>query len=109
VTACFYHENVPVGHNEHPDLIDHRYFYNQPDEKGDEKGSYTCGLVRDAVADQLLEEGFNFADTNLLTSLADFVKNKSITGFIIEQAGQTRSRLGKTRSGQTCSRQGKWR
>ena len=82
MTACIYHENVPDGHTEHPDLIDHRYFYSQPDEKG----SYTCGLVRDAVADQLLEEGFNFADTNLLTSLADFVKNKSITGFIIEHA-----------------------
>jgi hypothetical protein len=86
VTACFYHENVPVGYHGHPDLIDHRYFHNQPDKKGNEKGNYTCGLVRDAVADQLLEEGFNFADINLLTLLPDLIKNKSITGFIIEHA-----------------------
>ena len=50
------------------------------------EGNYACGLVRDAVADQLLQEGDNFADTDCLTSLPHFIKNKSITGFMIEHA-----------------------
>jgi hypothetical protein len=38
------------------------------------------------VADQLLEEGVNFADTIWLPSLPDPIKNKAITGFWIEYA-----------------------
>jgi hypothetical protein len=50
------------------------------------RANYTCGLVRDAVADQLLEEGVNFTATHWLTSLPDFIKNKAITRFLIEHA-----------------------
>lgn len=76
------HQRVPSGYSDYFDLIDHRYFFRQKDRKG----NYACGLVRDAVADQLLEEGVNFADTDWLTSLPDFIKNKSITGFLIKHA-----------------------
>jgi hypothetical protein len=80
--ACIHRYRVPSGYSAHFDLIDHRYFFR---EKG-KKGNYTCGLVRDAVADQLLEEGVNFADADWLTSLPDFITNKAITGFLIEHA-----------------------
>jgi hypothetical protein len=39
-------------------LTDHRYFY-----RVNGRGNYTCGLIRDAVADKLLNLGINFADT----------------------------------------------
>ena len=80
--ACIHREPVLIGYSEEFDLIDHRYFFGQ----NGEKGNYTCGLVRNAVADQLLEEGVNFTDTNWLTSLPDFIKNKAITKFLIEHA-----------------------
>jgi hypothetical protein len=80
--AYIHRECVPDGYGEMFDLIDRRYFFRQ---KGG-KGNYTCGLVRDAVADQLLEEGVNFTDTYWLTSLPDFITNKAITGFLIEHA-----------------------
>jgi hypothetical protein len=82
VMACIHRERVPSGYSEDFDLIDHRYFFRQ---KG-RKGNYTCGLVRDAVADQLLEEGVNFTDTDWLTSLPDFIENKAITRFLLEHA-----------------------
>jgi hypothetical protein len=80
--ACIRRERVPSGYSERFDLIDHRYFFRG---KG-RKGNYTCGLVRDAVADQLLEEDINFTDTDWLASLPNFINNKAITGFLIEYA-----------------------
>lgn len=80
--ACIHRDYLPSGYNDYFDLIDHRYFFRQ---KG-RRGNYTCGLVRDAVAGQLLEEGVNFADTDWLTSLPDCIQNKTITGFFIEHA-----------------------
>ena len=48
--ACFSRSEPPPGIPN--DLIDHRYFFQDED---DGRGNYTCGLVRNAVADQLLE------------------------------------------------------
>jgi hypothetical protein len=80
--ACIHRTRVPSGYSQNFELIDHRYFFRQ---KG-KRGKYTCGLVRDAVADQLLVEGVNFTDTDWLTSLPDFIKNKAMTGFLMEHA-----------------------
>jgi hypothetical protein len=83
VEACIRRESVPSGYNRYPELIDHRYFFHELDEQGNEQGNYTCGLVRNAVANQLLDEGLDFADTSYL---ARFIDNKSIAGFMIEHA-----------------------
>jgi hypothetical protein len=45
-----------------------------------------CGLVRDTVAEQLLEWGDNFIDVNSLASLADCINNPSVVRFMIEHA-----------------------
>ena len=45
-----------------------------------------CGLVRDAVAEQLLQWGDNFINVSSLASLADFINNPSVVGFMIEHA-----------------------
>ncbi|KIW99565.1 uncharacterized protein Z518_11304 [Rhinocladiella mackenziei CBS 650.93] len=82
VTACFLNETVPSGSSGHLDLIDHRYFYHNDEETG----GYTCGLVREAVADQLLVESRNFLNTNFLGSLRNFVNSRSMIRFIIEYA-----------------------
>jgi hypothetical protein len=78
VKACFCKTVVPAGVSN--DLIDHRYFFER-----DGYGSYTCGLVRDAVGDQLIFEE-NFADTDFLLSLPSFIDNRSVAGFMIEHA-----------------------
>jgi len=57
------------GWTEHVELIDHRYFYHDDNKIG----GYTCGLVRDAVANQVLELDL---DTNFRASLGDFVNNR---------------------------------
>jgi hypothetical protein len=44
-----------------------------------------CGLVRNAVADQLLLEK-DLADTDFLLSLACFIDNPPATEFVIEHA-----------------------
>jgi hypothetical protein len=82
VTACFRHETIPIGRDAHLDLIDHRYCY----ELRDHRGWYTCSLIRDAVGDQLLSWNENFADTDFLTSLPDFIDNRSIAGYMVEHA-----------------------
>jgi hypothetical protein len=82
VKACISHQQVPSGWTEHPDLIDHRYFYR----RDNDIGGNTCGLIRDAITDQLLMWGVDFADTDFLTSLRMFTTNPSITGFMIESA-----------------------
>jgi len=79
VTACFQNETVPAGWPEHLELIDHRYFYHDDYDIG----GYTCGLVRNAVANRLLEVDRNFVHTDFLASLGDFVGNRSVIGFIM--------------------------
>ena len=82
MTACICHRSVPSGWTRNFKLIDHRYFYHLDNGSG----QHTCGLVRDAVAEQLLEWNLNFADTDFLNSLAEYIDNQSVTGFLIEYA-----------------------
>jgi hypothetical protein len=71
---------VPVGVD--PALIDHRYFYQVEGE-----GAYACGVAREAVASQLHRYGMNNAGfMQSLQSLDQFIDNKSVVGFFIEQA-----------------------
>jgi hypothetical protein len=80
VTACFRQKSLPTG--QHFDLIDHRYFYAEPNRSG----KCVCGLVRDAVAEQLLQSGDNFIDSNSLASLPSLIHNPSAVRFMIEHA-----------------------
>ena len=82
MSACFRRATVPSGWLEYVDVIDHRYFYQLENERG----RYTCGLIRNAVAEQLHKLQVHFADTNFLTSLTDFIDNPPVAGFMIEHA-----------------------
>jgi hypothetical protein len=82
VKACISHQHVTSGWTGHPDLVDHRYFYR----RDNDIGGYTCGLIRDAVAEQLLMWNVNFADADFLASLPKFITNKSVTRFTIKSA-----------------------
>jgi len=75
--ACFTHSTVPRGLSS--DLIDHRYFYHL--DLPNTPGAYTCGVARNAVADQIFDIVINFADAHFLTSLDDFIDNISVTEF----------------------------
>jgi len=79
VDACIRRRPVPAGVR--PELIDHRYFY----ELGN-KGSYACGIAREAVASQLRLHGKNRFGNTALQSLDDYINNESVVGFFIEQA-----------------------
>jgi hypothetical protein len=71
---------VPTGVE--PSLIDHRYFY-----KVEGEGAYACGVAREAVASQLHLYGMNKVGfMGSLRSLDQFINNKSVVGFFIEQA-----------------------
>ena len=48
--------------------------------------SYIYGLARNAIATKLLTSKVNFADTDFLKLLSNFINNLSITRFIIEYA-----------------------
>ncbi|KIX05618.1 uncharacterized protein Z518_03590 [Rhinocladiella mackenziei CBS 650.93] len=85
VKACIHNKPVPLGWTEHIELIDHRYFY-QRYQGHDYIGGYVCGIVRDAVANQLLELDTKFIKINFLASLSDFIDNRSVVGFMVEYA-----------------------
>ena len=70
------------------ELVDHRYFYDEYDRKlGSYVGHSTCGLSRKAVGTMLLaSSNLRFADKDFLKSLPEYIKNPSVTGFMIEQA-----------------------
>ena len=88
--ACFSRRVIPCGSPCWPKLIDHRYFYHQykrPDQDvADYYGNYTCGLARNAVAAELLASKVNFADTDFLKPLSNFINNPSAARFMIEHA-----------------------
>jgi hypothetical protein len=79
MTACLSRQIVPPVT---APFVDHRYFYNYEDGKGD----YACGLARDAVAVELRANGWDFADTDFLKSLPNCINNPSVAGFMMEQA-----------------------
>jgi hypothetical protein len=78
--ACFFRKSISSDWTTNLDLIDHRYFFPL-----EGYGNYMCGLVRNAVADQLLLEK-NLADTDFLLSSARFIDNPSVAEFMIEYA-----------------------
>ena len=89
--ACFSRRKIPTESPDFPKLIDHRYFYHYEYKPSDQDvagdyGNYTCGLARDVVAKELLASKVNFADTDFLKSLSNFINNPSVAGFIIEHA-----------------------
>ncbi|KIX06463.1 uncharacterized protein Z518_04439 [Rhinocladiella mackenziei CBS 650.93] len=80
--ACIRNRPVPPKWTEHIELVDHRFFYQD----NFDIGRYTCGLVRDAVANQLLELDITFNDIGSLASLRDFIYNRSVLKFMVEYA-----------------------
>jgi hypothetical protein len=70
------------------ELVDHRYFYDEYDPKLESHvGHSTCGLSRKAVGTMLLaSSNLRFTDKDFLKSLPEYIKNPSVTGFMIEQA-----------------------
>ncbi|KIX05608.1 uncharacterized protein Z518_03580 [Rhinocladiella mackenziei CBS 650.93] len=82
VRACVRNEPVPYEWRQFLKLIDHRYFYHDKDDVG----RYTCGLVRDAVTNKLLELDVTFIDIYFLNSLPNFIHNRSVVGFMVEYA-----------------------
>jgi len=82
VKACLARQKVASGWPGRHKLIDHRHFYRDDNDTG----GYTCGLVRDALGEELLNCNIDFADTNFLSSLDKFITNRSVTGFMIEKA-----------------------
>ena len=80
--ACFTHSRVPDPASVKPELIDHRYFFKREDKTG----GYTCGIVRKAVTDELLQNQQYFADTSFLKLLPNLIDYPSATGFFMEYA-----------------------
>jgi hypothetical protein len=82
VKACFTFSPVPLEALVRPELVDHRFFFKHKDGTG----GYTCGIVRKAVADQLLQNQQYFADTSFLKLLPKLIDYPSATGFFMEYA-----------------------
>ncbi len=85
IKACLSRQCVLDSSSNFPNLVDHRYFYEEYT-NNTFVANYTCGLARNAVAAVLREGGENFVDTNFLKSIYDNINNPSVAGFIIEQA-----------------------
>lgn len=70
-----------------PELIDHRHSFTRPTNNASHfVGAYTCGITRDALARKLRQYSANKSGDGYPLALAQFVKNPSATGFLIEQA-----------------------
>src|SRR5579871_1744671 len=85
IKACLSHQYVRDSSKNFPELVDHRYFYDE-DTNNTYVANYTCGLARNAVAAVLREGGENFVDIKFLESIYNNINNPSVTRFIIEQA-----------------------
>lgn len=64
------------------DLLDHRYFYIK-----NNRASYTCGLVRQALIEILRQHGSisSFRQSRLLSALRVCKTSPSTVGFLVEQ------------------------
>jgi hypothetical protein len=63
-------------------IYDHCYFYIK-----DKYGHYTCGLARDTMARMLRKHGADvFMDQIWLDSFVHFKANRSVLGFLVEEA-----------------------
>jgi len=65
VKACLTHSRVPDKLREKPHLIDHRYFF----QREDKTGGYTCGIVRDAIAEELFQNEQRFPGVDFWKSI----------------------------------------
>ena len=70
------------------EFIDHRYFYHELNSKELlPRGNYTCGLVRNIVAAELLSSHVDFRNLVYLASPSSiYLRNLSACDFIVEQA-----------------------
>src|SRR5438270_8118859 len=85
--ACLSGQAVSPSSKMIPELVDHRYFFDEFNEdRRVNVANYTCGLVRNAVATELHEKKVNLSDNDFWNSLLNHINNPCITGFIIEQA-----------------------
>ena len=85
--ACIYGLSARPLSKDIPELVDHRYFYDEPDPRGPWfVGCYTCGICRNAVAGILLAHRLHYKDRDFLQSLPDYITNPSVAGFMVEQA-----------------------
>jgi len=70
-----------------PQLVDHRYFFDEfREDQCVNMAHYACGIARDAVAMELLANKVNLSDRDFWNSLLDQIDNPCTTGFIIEKA-----------------------
>ena len=85
--SCISNQPVLLSSKDIPDLIDHRNFYNKYDPEAEVHVGYSaCGLSRNVVAKMLLASDVFFGDTDFLKSLPQYIKNPSVTGFMMEMA-----------------------
>src|SRR5437667_11106762 len=85
--ACLSGQAVSPSSKWIPQLVDHRYFYDEFNEdRRVNVASYTCGLARDAVATELHANKVNLSDSDFWISLSNHINNPCTTGFIMEQA-----------------------
>ena len=85
MNACLSRQTVFMSSEIIPKLVDHRYFYDNWIQE-DYVGNYTCGLARNAVAVELRANEWDFADTDFLRSLPDYINDPCVTEFMIKQA-----------------------
>jgi hypothetical protein len=70
-----------------PQLVDHRYFFDEFDKDQHANiAHYACGIARNAVATELLANKVNLSDSDFWSSLPEHINNPCTTRFIIEQA-----------------------
>jgi hypothetical protein len=78
--ACLSGQLVPLSSMDIPDLVDHRYFYDEFDPaRSGFVGYYTCGVSRNTVAASLLTNKVYF-DTDFLRSLPKYIASHALLG-----------------------------
>ena len=85
--ACLSNRSVPLSSRIIPQLVDHRYFFDEFHKDRCASVAYNaCGIARNAVATELLANKVNLSDRDFWGSLPGHINNPCTTGFIIEQA-----------------------
>ena len=79
--ACLSGQTLSHTAKHIPQVIDHRYFYDEfhPAHVGFAT-RYTCGVARNAVAAELRANNVDFADKGFLMSLPKYINNPGMTG-----------------------------
>ena len=85
--ACLSDQAVSQSSRTIPDLVDHRFFFDEfHEDRRVRMASSACGIARNAVATELLGNKVNLSDNDFWSSLPNHINNPCTTGFIIEQA-----------------------